>query len=158
MLVQQRNCGLCGKFESIVNGTDGHNEVDVGYSSLCSPFVCRVGTSRRETVREPRAVEDALEFSRYFHFILQGGWSTEWQDLHHGRTSTMAGPPPWQDLHHGRISTMAGPPPWQEIDLGALSIMHSVAVETNVSSLQCSLQTITCKNDFVKHLMCLVYS
>lgn len=113
--------------ESIVNGTDGHDEVDVGYSSPCSQLVCQVGTSRRKTTMS-LAVEDALEFRTYFHFILQGGWSTERQDLHHDRTSTMA-----------------GPPPWQEVDLDAHSITRSVAVEANVSSssLQCSLQTIT---------------
>lgn len=26
MLVQQRNCGLCGMLEGTVNGTDGHDE------------------------------------------------------------------------------------------------------------------------------------
>ena len=100
------------------------------------------------------------------HGLLRMHWNSEGTSTssykgggaQSGRTSTMAGLPPWQDLHHGRISTMAGPPPWQEIDLGALSITHSVAVETNVSSLQCSLQTITYENDFVKRLMCLVYS
>ena len=66
-------------FENVADGTDGRDEgdswtLDTALRGL--PLVCKVGLSRKgdfQRILLSLTVDDALEFGKYFRFILQGG-------------------------------------------------------------------------------------
>ena len=62
-------------FENLADGTDGRDEgdswtLDTALRGL--PLVCKVGLLRKGDFLS-LTVDDALEFGKYFRFILQGG-------------------------------------------------------------------------------------
>ena len=66
-------------FKNLVDGSDGCDEGDSWTldTALCDlPLVCQVGLSRKgefQRILLSLTVEDALEFGKYFRYILQGG-------------------------------------------------------------------------------------
>ena len=123
-------------FEGLANGMEGLDEGDswtLDAALFSSPLVCKVGTSRKgdfQRILLSLAVGDALEFGKYFRFILQGGGEGS------GLGSVVKG--------SGRGPT-----------LDAFAIMLSAAADVHLPPLNTVAtknNLLLLKNDFVKYL------
>ena len=126
-------------FENLEDGSDGRDEgdswtLDTALRGL--PLVCKVGLSRKgdfQRILLSLTVDDALEFGKYFWFILPGG-----------------------EEGSGVAQSVGRPAPI----LDAFAIMRSAAADVHhpqLKVLQLKVLTTTnillrLKNDFVKYL------
>ena len=117
-----------------MDGSDGRDEgdsrtLDTALRGL--PLVCKVGLSRKgdfQRILPSLTVDDALEFGKYFWFILQGGGEG-----------------------NGVAQSVGRPAPI----LDAFTIMRSAAADVHLPQLKVLTTTnilLRLKNDFVKYL------